>query len=140
MSGNESVHFDPSAFVADPELLSALERRSIPFPCETSRILFRQGELAAGLYILHSGHATLTIYAEETPVMSVETGPGALLGLPGIVGNQPYSMTAEAQQGAEIRFISRTDFIHLMQSDPQISFKVLQVLAAEVRTARRALY
>ena len=36
-------------------------------------------------------------------------------------------------------FVSRADFFALVQADPQLSLKMLQVLAAEVRTARQAL-
>lgn len=134
------MQFDPSAFVADPELVQELEKRSTPVDCRFSRILFEQGEAPVGLYILHSGKATMSIAAESHTIMEVETGAGALLGLPGLIGNQPYSMTAVAQPGAQIFFISREDFTALMTANPQLFFKILQVLAAEVRTARRALY
>jgi len=36
-------------------------------------------------------------------------------------------------------FVPREDFTELMQSDPLLSLKVLQVLAAEVRSARQAI-
>ena len=70
----------------------------------------------------------------------METGAGSLLGLPGLLGDQPYSMTARAHDGAQVNYISRAEFTAFMQSDPQLALKILQVLAAEVRTARRALY
>ena len=50
--GSIPVQFDPSAFVADSELVEALEKRSLPFPCGEDRVLFRQGEPPTGLYIL----------------------------------------------------------------------------------------
>jgi CRP-like cAMP-binding protein len=134
------VQFDPAAFVADPELLNELEKRSSPVVCDADRILFEQGETAVGLYILHDGRATLSMTAEGHTVLSVETGPGALLGLPGIIGNQPYSMTGIAHAGADVRFVGREEFTSLMHSNPKLAIKILQVLAAEVRTARSALY
>lgn len=133
------MQFDPTAFVADPELIQELEKRSTPVDCQTNRILFEQGESAVGLYILHSGKATMSIDTDGQTVMRVETGPGALLGLPGLIGNQPYTMTAVAQKGAQVYFIGRKEFINLMKAHPQLSFKILHVLAAEVSTARRAL-
>ena len=135
------MQFDPTAFVADPELIQELEKRATAVDCRTGRILFEQNEPSIGLYILHSGKATMAIRDDAGQlIMQVDTGAGALLGLPGLIGNQPYSMTAIAQAGAEVFFISREDFSALMASNPQLSFKILQVLAAEVRTARRALY
>lgn len=135
------AEFDPSAFIADPELVQALASHSHPVPCGKGQILFRQGEAPDGLYILTEGSATLTMHGVRgQTVMTVETGPGSLLGLPALVGNQPYSLTARAGDNAQVQFVSREEFTRFMQSDPQLSLKVLQVLAAEVRTARRALY
>jgi len=134
------VEFDPSAFIADPALVEALEKRAMPVPCDTDRVLFRQGDPPVGVYIVHKGKATLSMTSEEgKPLMSVETTDGALLGLPGLIGNQPYSLTAVACSGAQVNFISRDQFTALMESDPTLSLKILQVLAAEVRTARYAL-
>jgi len=134
------VKLDPAAFVADPELIEALEKRSTPVSCSEDRILFQQGDLPAGLYILDKGLATLTM---TTPaglaVVSVQAAAGSLLGLPGLVGDEPYSLTAEARNGAQLSFIKREDFTGLMQTDPSLSFKILQILAAEVRSARRAM-
>lgn len=138
--GIVNVQFDPTAFVADPELIEELEKRSTPVDCSTDRILFDQGEPAVGLYIVHSGRATMTIVANGHTVLHLETGAGALLGLPGVIGNQPYSMKAVARQGAQVYFIGRKEFNELMAANPAHSFKILQILAAEVRTARRALY
>jgi CRP-like cAMP-binding protein len=139
--GNLPVQFDPSAFVAESELVEALEKRAIPFPCGKDHVLFRQGEPPTGLYILGAGKATLSMDGSGgDAVMRVETGAGSLLGLPGLLANQPYSMTAIAHEGAEVRYISRAEFTAFMQTSPQLALKILQVLAAEVRTARRALY
>lgn len=135
------MQFDPSAFVADPELLNALEERATPVACAEDVVLFQQGEPAIGLYIVQKGEATLSINdADGPPIVSFKTGAGALLGLPGVLGNQTYSMTGVGQAGAKIGFVARSDFNDLMESNPKLSLKILQVLAAEVRTARRALY
>jgi CRP-like cAMP-binding protein len=72
-------------------------------------------------------------------VMCVEVLAGSLLGLPGLIGNVSYSLTATARKGSELDFIAREDFLGLMQTEPSLSLKVLHILAAEVRAARRAL-
>ncbi len=134
------VQYDQSAFVADPELLAALERFSAPVTCEMERVLFREGENPAGLYILERGYATLSILSTDTESTFAElAGPGCLLGLPGLAGNQPYTLTAVAHAGAEVSFVPREAFTELMQSEPALSLKILRVLAAEVRSARRAI-
>ena len=131
---------DSSAFVADPELLHALESRATPISSGGQRVLFRQGDPADGLYILIQGEATLSMSAEGgQSLMSVQATAGSLLGLPGLIGNQPYSLTAIGNSGAQFSYIGRSEFNALMQSNPQLALKILRVLAAEVRSARLAL-
>jgi len=64
---------------------------------------------------------------------------GSLLGLPAIIGNEPYTLTAKARKGSDVRFVSRDDFEDLMRAEPSLTLNVLKVLATEVRAARKAL-
>lgn len=135
------MHLDPTAFLADPELIRALSEHATPMVCDADRILFQQDEPAAGLYILHEGKTTLSMTSHQgQAILSVEARDGSLLGLPGLISNQPYSLTAVAHAGSRISFLGRTEFTALMQSNSALAFKILQVLAAEVRSARHALY
>jgi CRP/FNR family transcriptional regulator len=139
--GEPLVQLDPSAFLADPQLIHALDARSTPVPCESDHVLFRQGEPAAGLYILHEGVATVSMISPDGhSLFAVQARPGSLLGLPGLVSGQPYSLSATAGAGSRVSFVSRNDFTAVMHTDPLLSLKILQVLAAEVRSARKALY
>jgi CRP-like cAMP-binding protein len=134
------VNLDPTAFLGDPELIQALEKQSTPITCDQERVLFRQGDASTGLYILHKGNATLTMrtWAGES-VVSLQTTAGSILGLPALIANEPYSLTAVAHGGAQISFISRENYAALMQSNPMLPLKILRVLAAEVHSARNAM-
>lgn len=134
------VKLDTLAFLADRELIQVLEKRSVPIVCDEDRVLFSQGGTPDGLYILHKGEATLTMTSPSGEVvLCMKPTVGSLLGLPGLVGNEPYSLTASAAKGSTFGFVARADFEDLMQSDPTVPLKVLHVLAAEVRAARQAL-
>jgi CRP/FNR family transcriptional regulator len=131
---------DSSTFVADPHLLTALEPHAVPVACERERVLFRQGETPAMLFILHQGRATLTMHSPGGErVFTVPVAAGSLLGLPGLIGNQPYTLSATAHAGAQVSSVARHDVMALMRSDPAISLNVLKVLSAEVRTAGHAI-
>ena len=133
------MNLDSAAFVADEQLIRALRQRSAPVDCSKDRVLFCQGDDPAGLYILHQGHVALSMCDEEGDVvLTMAAGPGSLLGLPGVVGNCPYSLSAAARQGSEVSFVSREGFSNLMLTDPGLAVLILRVLAAEVRTARIA--
>jgi CRP-like cAMP-binding protein len=134
------MNLDPSAFVADQTLIRGLEEQSTPVACSEERTLFRQGDDPVGLYILNSGAVMLTMTSPQgQELVSIEAAPGSLLGLPGLVGEQPYTLTAKAAAGAQLAFIPREAFNSLMRTKPSLAFKVLQILAAEVRSARGAL-
>ncbi|MGD0482128.1 MAG: cyclic nucleotide-binding domain-containing protein [Terracidiphilus sp.] len=135
------VQLDPTAFLADPELIRTLSEHATPIVCDTDRVLFQQDDSAVGLYILHEGEATISMTSiQGQAILSVQARGGSLLGLPGLVSNQPYSLTAVAHAGARVSFLGRSEFTALMESNPTLAFKILQVLAAEVRSARHALY
>lgn len=126
-------------FAADRALVQALELRCQRIPCIEEGTLFRQGDNPSGLYILKSGEATLTM--ESRPgrtVICVHAGAGSVLGLPGVIANEPYTMTALVRGGSEVRFVTRSDFEEMMRMEPSLYPMVLQVLAVEVRAARLA--
>jgi CRP-like cAMP-binding protein len=134
------MKLDPSAFVASPELLQALEERATAISCDGDRILFRQGDIPTGLYILGEGEITLTMTSPTgEQVLSFKAHAGSLLGLPGLISDEPYTLSAIARKSAQLRFISRDEITDLMQTDPRLALKMLEVLAAEVQSARHAL-
>jgi len=135
------VQLDPDAFVADPALLQALSRRSTPVPCKSDGVLFRQDEPSVGVFILHDGTVTLSMASHDGhSLFAVQAKPGSILGLPGSISNQPYTLSATARAGAKVTFVSNADLTALMHTDPALSLKMLEVLAAEVRSARKAIY
>jgi CRP-like cAMP-binding protein len=134
------MQLDPAAFHAGSELIAALKQRAATVGCPADRILFLQGEVPNGIYILEKGEVVLSM---STPtgktVTDARARSGSLLGLPGLVSNEPYTMTAVAQPGAELSFLDRQSFAHIMHTCPTLAIQILQVLAAEVRSARLAL-
>lgn len=134
------MKLDSSAFVAEQELFEALAKRSTPVDCSEDHVLFRQGDPPLGLYLLRNGYALMTMESlTGDVVMCTTAGSGSLLGLPGLIGNEPYSLSAKALKGAEVGFLGKDEFSRIMLTEPALSLKMLRVLAAEVRTARRAV-
>ena len=97
------MKLDPSAFVADPELIQALKKRSTAISCDADRVLFNQGDHPKGLYILDQGETTITMASPAgQQLISIQAHAGSLLGLPGLIGNEPYTLTAIARSGARM--------------------------------------
>lgn len=78
----------------------------------------------------------LTSRLADSTVLGFRADPGTLIGLAAIAGNQPYTMTAIAARQASLHAISLTAFRQIIGNNPRLSFRVLQILAAEVRSAR----
>jgi CRP-like cAMP-binding protein len=123
--------------IVDRELAEIILSRSAEIIPQDG-ILFRQGDPADCLYFVKTGEANLTMQAGEKEV-KIRAGRGSLLGIPAIVGNQPYSMTAKACWDAEIFRLSSIAFNDLLKTEPKMQQAVLRILAGEVRVARQAL-
>lgn len=117
-----------SAFVAEPQLLEELEKRSTPIALGEDRVLFREGDQPTGVYIVWKGTALLTRGSNGETVLTVEAPAGSLLGLPAVVGTKTYSLTAVAREDAELSMVTCADFVELME-EPHVAFQVLKVLA-----------
>ena len=134
------MNFDSSAFVSEPALLQKLLERAVPLDCSKGRVLFRQGESPYGLFILRRGKAIMTLESERGAMLiRTELAPGSILGLPALMSDKPYTMSAEAKRSAVVSYVTRKDFSALMLSEPRLAFDVVRVLAAEVHTTRAAI-
>ncbi len=134
------MKMDAAAFVADPELVEALRKHSEPVVCDQDRVLFKQGDAPTGLYVFHKGAVRQVMHSQlGDELMNMPALEGSLLGLPGMIGGAPYSLSAFAQKGSDVGFVSKEAFARIMLSEPTVAVGILRVLAAEVRTARMAL-
>lgn len=134
------MKMDAAAFVADLELVDVLRQHASPVACDGDRVLFNQGDASDGLYIFHNGDVELSMRSGAGDViMRMSALEGSLLGLPGLIGNLPYSLSALARAGSNVSYLSRDTLNGLMLSNPSVSAGILRVLAAEVRSARMAL-
>lgn len=125
-----------SECVADCELAAAIEARSRLVQIDRRRILFRQGQSPDRLFLLQTGEVVLTSKLADSSVLGFRAVPGSLIGLPAIAGDQPYSMTATTTKDSSVHAISVAIFRELVGRNPRLSFRVLEILAAEVRSAR----
>ncbi len=129
-----------SIFTNDPDFVELLREQSMSLSFDEDRIIFMQGEVPDGLHILHEGVVSLSsICAENMFVIYRQASSPALLGLAGVLGNEPHAFTGIARKGARLSFIDRKSLGTLIESSPLFSLKVVQLFATEVDAARRAV-
>src|SRR5208337_1772559 len=100
-SGHIGQPMEHKSSVAGARLVQALVVRSQPVAGTEDRTLFNRGETPTGLYFLQSGEAALLMKSHTgQTVMCRHARSGSLLGLPGIIGNEPYTLIAILRKGS----------------------------------------
>jgi CRP-like cAMP-binding protein len=122
--------------IADCELEDAIEALSSLRQIPAKRLLFRQGQPPSRLFLLKAGEVVLTSRLADKSVLGFRAVPGSLIGLPAIAGSWPYSMTATVTKNSDLHAISIHIFREIVGSNPRLSFRVSEMLAAEVRSTR----
>lgn len=124
---------------ADPELAYKIQKRSKLFRFGRHEILFRQGENPHSVYLIQRGEALLTMRVQGVTALRVRAGAGSLLGLPAVVGQKPYTLTAQALGKLEAYWLNPDQFAELLREESKLSMAVLRILASEIRSARQAV-
>ncbi len=96
-------------------------------------VLFVEGEMPRGLFILCSGEAKLTAgsrQGESIILRLVESGE--LLGLSSLIAASPYAATAETLTPAQVAFIPARKFQRFLRSHPDVALRVAEHLSMEL--------
>ena len=122
-------------FTVPEEFHAALETIAVTRSFPSRGLLFQKGDPVDGVYLIRTGRIALVLadVPETTPRI---VGSGALLGLPSTLGCRPYSLTAKALEPVEAGFISRDDFMQLLNQHPALTLAVAQGLAWELTETR----
>ncbi len=121
------------------ELKERLLSVSTPVSKPKGTILFRRGDAVTGLFLILTGKVSLGLES-ESPIFPKRTLPaGCIVGLPGTVSGNPYSLTAEVAQDAELAFVPRDAVLDILHKDSVLCFQVMEMLSGEISQIRSAL-
>jgi len=126
---------------ADSELRAMLGHYSSEIVKRKSHdCVFKQGQKSHGMYLINTGLLRLSIEAlPGQAVIERTVGPGCLVGLPATFNGNPYSLTCEVVEDAELIHLSRRDTTNLMRCESEAAMKLLDLLSTEVQTIRAEL-
>ena len=122
--------------VASNSLPIALARYTEKILKPRSTVLFRRGEPALGLFIIHRGLVSLDFGSDSKLINSF--GSGAVIGLPETLARRPYSMTATVTQDAQLGFLSAEALDLLLRRAPELCQQLLPMLGEKLAEAHRA--
>jgi len=95
--------------------------------------LFIEGEVPAGVYVLHAGDVELVFAPREgEPKPLRVVNPGRILGLSSVVMQHPHDCSAIARTECEVGFVEREEFLRSLEKTPAIWLSVLRMLSTDV--------
>ncbi|MGE5205424.1 MAG: Crp/Fnr family transcriptional regulator [Chlamydiota bacterium] len=99
-------------------------------------VLFVEGQMPRGVYILCRGRVKLSMVSSEgkTLILNISES-GDILGLSSCLLGQSYQATVETLSPCQLNFIRREDFLNYIRKHPQVMFRVAEFLSREYRAA-----
>ncbi|MGA9979049.1 MAG: Crp/Fnr family transcriptional regulator [Candidatus Sulfotelmatobacter sp.] len=99
-------------------------------------VLFVEGQLPRGIFVLCKGSAKLSINSPGGKTMIVKLAePGEVLGLSATMSGKPYEVTAQTIDPCQVNFIKRDDFLKFLKDDVGVCFKVAEQLGEKYHNA-----
>jgi len=96
-------------------------------------LLFVEGEMPRGLFILCSGEAKLTAGSRQGESIILRLAEsGELLGLSSLIAGSSYAATAETLTPAQVAFIPARKFQRFLRSHPDVALRVAEHLSMEL--------
>jgi CRP/FNR family transcriptional regulator len=116
--------------------LQALENIKSATAYPPGAVLFVEGQLPRGIFVLCKGSAKLSINSPGGKTMIVKLAePGEVLGLSATMSGKPYDVTAQTIDPCQVNFIKRDDFLKFLKDDVEVCFKVAEQLGEKYHNA-----
>lgn len=96
--------------------------------------IFLKGEAGSGLYAVSVGQVKATSISEEGREIILNTfGPGDVFGEVALLDGGPRSANATAMSDGVLAFLSRHDFVRVLEAHPSSAISLLKVVAGRLR-------
>jgi len=116
--------------------LETFERIKCAATYPQGAVLFVEGQMPRGIFVLCQGTVKLSINSSNGKTMIVKLAePGELLGLSATISGKPYEVTAATMDPCQVNFVKRADFLHLLNDDVEACFKVAEQLSEKYHNA-----
>jgi CRP/FNR family transcriptional regulator len=118
--------------------LSAVSHRST---LPAGAIVFVEGQVPRGMFIVCSGSVTLSTTSREGKILILKTAnAGDALGLSATVSGTGYETTAETASPCQLTFVDRKHYLELMDAHSEIGVHAAQCLSRDFRSAHRDIH
>jgi CRP/FNR family transcriptional regulator, cyclic AMP receptor protein len=109
------------------DCLAAFEKVKFTSSYPAGAILFVEGQVPRGIYMLCSGRVKLTMTSQEGKTIIVRVvEAGEVLGLQSAISGEAHELTAETLQPCQVDFVRRDDFAKLLREQPEVAANTIQ--------------
>jgi len=99
-------------------------------------VLFFEGQLPRGVFIVCSGRVKLSTCSSEGKALITQiASEGDLIGLSATIAGKPYEVTAEALESCTLNVVRRDDFLQFLTAHPEACLKAAQHLGNDYHAA-----
>ncbi len=115
-----------------PVVASALEQEAVTTMYPTGAVLFAEGQVPRGIFIVRRGRVKLSICGSDGRTLILRiVEPGCPLGVAAVVSGRQYEATAETQEPCEISFLRQSDLLRLMRVHGELALWVTQHISQD---------
>jgi len=115
-----------------PAAAGALEQEAVTTTYPTGAVLFAEGQVPRGIFIVRRGRVKLSICGSDGRTLILRiVEPGSPLGVAAVVSGRQYEATAETQEPSEISFLRQSDLLRLMRVHGELALWVTQHISQD---------
>jgi CRP/FNR family transcriptional regulator len=112
--------------------ITGIERVSYSKLYPRSAVLFNEGHVARGVYVLCTGTAKISICSADGKKLIMRIAkPGDVLGLYAGLTGRPYEATAELLEPGRVSFVSRQNLVELIASQEAFGLGLVQLFSEQ---------
>ena len=131
-SANAVSHLRVLPFNSPLRAIPGIDRVSRSRIYPRGAIVFREGDVARGVYVLSSGRVKVSLSSADGRKLIIRVaGGGDVLGLYAGLTGRPFEATAEMVEGGRVDFISRDDLLSLMRRQSVPGFDLLDMFSRQ---------
>jgi CRP/FNR family transcriptional regulator, cyclic AMP receptor protein len=124
-----------------PDVLKLLSAASHLSTYPGGAVLFVEGQMPRGAFVLCSGKAKLSTTSREGKVLILKIAEaGEVLGLSAVIAGEPFELTAETAGPCQVNFVEREALMRMMEKNGEFGLHASQALSREFQSAYRDIH
>lgn len=124
-----------------PENLKPFSGATRPGLYSGGTLLFVEGQMPRGAFVLCSGRVKLTATSREGKMLMLKVAePGEVLGLSAAISGSAYQVTAETVGPCQLNFLEREALLRMMEKNGEIGLRAAHALSHEFQSMYRDVH